>query len=133
MFLNNTILTETTANASANIHWMNNLMLGQNTQPAILAVNTYTNYSSSDYNGFRLNPGADYSFQWTSPEWGVSQDYRDLLASTGADQSRPNKVLPLRRFKTLAEYSAAHQTGCPFRSCWTMTSSSMCRCSTPRT
>ena len=34
-------------------HWMNNLMLGQNSQPAILAVNTYTNYSSSDYNGFR--------------------------------------------------------------------------------
>ncbi len=110
VFLNNTILTETTANASANIHWMNNLMLGQNTQPAILAVNTYTNYSSSDYNGFRPNPGADYSFQWTSPEWGMQQDYRDLLASTGADQSPANHVLPMRRYKTLADYSAAtHQ------------------------
>jgi len=107
MFLNNTILTETSASASANIHWMNNLMLGQNTQPAILAVNTYTNYSSSDYNGFRPNPGADYSFQWTSPEWGVRQDYRDLLESTGADQNPRNKVLAGRRFKTLAEYSAA--------------------------
>ena len=107
VFLNNTILTETSANASANIHWMNNLMLGQNTQPAILAVNTYTNYSSSDYNGFRLNPGADYSFQWTSPEWGVAQDYRDLLASTGADQNPKNKVLAERRYKTLADYSAA--------------------------
>jgi hypothetical protein len=107
MFLNNTILTETSASASANIHWMNNLMLGQNTQPAILAVNTYTNYSSSDYNGFRPNPGADYSFQWTSPEWGVRQDYRDLLESTGADQNPRNKVLAVRRFKTLAEYSAA--------------------------
>ena len=37
MFLNNTILTETTAGSSANIHWMNNLMLGQNSAPAILA------------------------------------------------------------------------------------------------
>lgn len=110
VFLNNTILTETNANSSANVHWKNNLMLGQNSAPAILAVTTYTNYSSSDYNGFRPNPGADYSFQWTSPEWGLSQDYRDLLASTGADQNPRNKVLPVRRFKTLAEYSAAtHQ------------------------
>jgi hypothetical protein len=110
MFINNTILTETNANSSANVHWINNLMLGQNSQPAILAVTTYTNYSSSDYNGFRPNPDADYSFQWTSPEWGMQQDYRDLLASSGSDQNPRNKVLAVRRYKTLAEYSAAtHQ------------------------
>jgi hypothetical protein len=110
VFLNNTILTETNANSSANVHWKNNLMLGQNSAPAIFAVTTYTNYSSSDYNGFRLNPDADYSFQWTSPEWGMQLDYRDLLASTGSDQNPGNKVLAVRRFKTLAEYSAAtHQ------------------------
>ena len=86
MFINNTILTETSAGSSSNVHWMNNLMLGQNSQPAILAVTTYTNYSSSDYNGFRPNPGAPYAFQWTSPEWGKAQDYRDLLASTDSDQ-----------------------------------------------
>lgn len=107
VFLNNTILTETTANSSANVHWKNNLMLGQNSQPAIFAVTTYTNYSSSDYNGFRLNPGATYSFQWTSPEWGKAQDYRDLLASTGNNQNPANKVLPVRRYVSLAEYSAA--------------------------
>ena len=107
IFLNNTILTETSAGSSSNMHWMNNLMLGQNSQPAILAVNTYTNYSSSDYNGFRPNPGAAYAFQWTSPEWGVAQDYRDLLASTAADQNPANKVLPMRRYASLAEYSAA--------------------------
>ena len=107
MFLNNTILTETTAGSSSNVHWKNNLMLGQNSQPAILAVTTYTNYSSSDYNGFRPNPGAPYAFQWTSPEWGRSQDYRDLLASTGSDQSPANKVLAVRRYTGLMEYSAA--------------------------
>jgi len=107
VFLNNTILTETSAGSSANVHWKNNLMLGQNSQPAIFAVTTYTNYSSSDYNGFRPNPDADYSFQWTSPEWSQSQDYRDLLASTASDQNPANKVLPVRRFKTLGEYSAA--------------------------
>jgi hypothetical protein len=107
VFLNNTILTETSAGSSANVHWKNNLMLGQNSQPAIFAVTTYTNYSSSDFNGFRLNPDADYSFQWTSPEWSQQQDYRDLLASTASDQNPPNKVMPVRRFKTLTEYSAA--------------------------
>jgi hypothetical protein len=107
LFLNNTILTETTANSSANVHWMNNLMLGQNSQPAILAVTTYTNYSASDYNGFRPNPGADYAFQWNSPEWGKAQDYRDLLASTGSEQNPANKALAVRRYATLAEYSAA--------------------------
>jgi len=107
VFLNNTILTETTANSSANVHWKNNLMLGQNSQPAILAVTTYTNYSSSDYNGFRPNPGADYAFQWTSPESDKAQDYRDLLSSAGADQNPANKVLTVRRYKNLAEYSAA--------------------------
>jgi len=110
VFLNNTILTETSANSSSNVHWMNNLMLGQNSQPAILAVTTYTNYSSSDYNGFRPNPGAPYAFQWTSPEWNKAQDYRDLLSSIGNNQNPDNKVLAVRRYTSLAEYSAAtHQ------------------------
>jgi hypothetical protein len=39
-------------------------MLGQGTTPAVFSVNTSTSYSSSDYNGFRLNSGAAVSFQW---------------------------------------------------------------------
>ena len=35
------------------------------------AINTFTNYTSSDYNGFRPNPGAEFSFQWNSPGAGV--------------------------------------------------------------
>ena len=65
-FYNNTILTETAGGASANVHWRNNLMLGENSQPAIFTVNTNTNYSSSDYNGFRLNGGKE-AFRWNSP------------------------------------------------------------------
>src|SRR5260370_36002609 len=64
LLYNNTILTETTAGSSANVHWRNNLMLGENSAPPIFSVNTNTNYSSSDYNGFRLNPKAEFSFQW---------------------------------------------------------------------
>jgi hypothetical protein len=78
-------------------------MLGENSSPAIFGVNTYTNYSSSDYNGFRPNPGAAYSFQWNSPPWNILVDYSTLTSRTGS-------ALVSRRFATLDEYGrATHQ------------------------
>jgi hypothetical protein len=110
IYLNNTILSETNIRTTSNSHWMNNLMLGQNSAPAIFAVNTYTNYTSSDYNGFRVNPGAAASFEWSSPPWGVVQDFRDLLAAADGVQTPPDKTLVTRRFATLQAYSAeTHQ------------------------
>ena len=111
LFYNNTILTETSAGSSANTHWRNNLMLGENSGPAIFSVNTYTNYSSSDYNGFRPNPQAEYSFQWNSPPFNVPVDYKGLLlASPERGTARANPGLEMRRYRTLAEYSeATHQ------------------------
>jgi len=108
LFYNNTILTETSAGSSANTHWRNNLMLGENSAPAILSVNTYTNYTSSDYNGFRLNPQADYSFQWNSPPFKTQMDYSGLLsASPERGAARTNPGLEVRRFRSLGEYSKA--------------------------
>src|SRR5260370_24146685 len=102
LFYNNTILTETTAGSSANVHSRNNLILGENSAPAVFSVNTNTNYSSSDYNGFRLNPGAPFSFQWNSPPWSTAADYTGLLSGS--------RALQARQFATLAEYSrATHQ------------------------
>jgi len=124
LFYNNTILSETSAPSSANAHWRNNLILGENSAPAIFSVNTFTNYSSSDYNGFRVNPGANVAFQWTSPASTVSADYSSLLRSPqgseggdgrgrgGVAGSAANRdtSMEARRFKTLAEYSqATHQ------------------------
>src|SRR2546430_2999161 len=129
LFYNNTILTETSAGSSANVHWRNNLMLGENSAPAILSVNTNTNYSSSDYNGFRPNPGEAVAFQWNSPPWNVVSDYSGLLrvtpgAGRGAAISPAGAPVPpsgrgnpganpgfeIRRYATLAEYSkATHQ------------------------
>jgi hypothetical protein len=110
IFLNNTILSETSIRTTSNAHWMNNLMLGENVQPEIFAVNTYSNYTSSDYNGFRVNPGAAESFEWSSPPWGVAQDFRDLLAGGDRVQTPPDKYLVTRHYATLAQYSAdTHQ------------------------
>src|SRR4029079_1621850 len=88
LFYNNTILTETSAGSSANVHWRNNLMLGENSAPAILSVNTNTNYSSSDYNGFRPNPGEAVAFQWNSPPWNVVADYTGLLRAGPGGKGR---------------------------------------------
>ena len=98
IFYNNTILSETTVQGASNIHWRNNLMLGQNSAPAIFNVNTFTSYTSSDYNGFRVNPGAKTSFQWSAPPLGTTADF------TG-----PNRTATLegRSFGTLAEYAKA--------------------------
>jgi hypothetical protein len=64
IFYHNTVTSETSVPSGANTHWLNNLMLGQSTAPAIFSVTTSTPYTSSDYNGFRPNPDAAYSFQW---------------------------------------------------------------------
>jgi len=98
IFYNNTILSETTVGGASNIHWRNNLMLGQNAAPAILSVNTFTSYTSSDYNGFRVNPGAKTSFQWSAPPKGTIADF------TGPDHTAR---LESRSFASLEEYSKA--------------------------
>ncbi len=98
IFYHNTILSETAASATANTHWRNNLFLGENSAPAIFSVNTYTRYSSSDYNGFRPNAGAEYSFQWDTPAAGARADYT-------VDGHRA--ALETRQFRTLDEYRRA--------------------------
>jgi hypothetical protein len=111
LFYNNTILTETTAASSGNVHWRNNLMLGENSAPAILNVNTTTNWSSSDYNGFRPNPGAKVSFLWNSPPSSTAADYsvlRQAPRGRGTD-SVAVPGLEMRSFGSLDEYSKATQ------------------------
>src|SRR5678810_1291053 len=136
LFYHNTILSETQAQGASNVHWRNNLFLGENSSPAIFSINTYTNYSSSDYNGFRPNPGATTSFQWNSPPFSKAADYSSLAgggqgrgaggaagtgrgadAAAGAGRGAApvgrggpavaNRAIESRGFATLAEYSAA--------------------------
>jgi hypothetical protein len=78
---------------ASNEHFRNNLILAQGAAEAVFTVGTFTNYSTSDYNGFRENPSAGIAYQWNSPPFEVAADY-----------VKPPVV---RRFKTLAEYSAA--------------------------
>jgi len=86
---------------ASNMHFRNNLIVGQNARGPVFAIDTHTPWSSSDYNGFFVNGGpiadtgkpAEYAFQWNSPPAGAAVDYKS-----------PREM---RRFKTLAEYSKA--------------------------
>ena len=98
LFYNNTIVSETLAAGTSNTHWRNNLILGENAAPAIFNITTFTDYTSSDYNGFRPNPNVDVAFQWNSPPAGVRVDYNHL---------RHAAQLETRRFATLEEYANA--------------------------
>jgi hypothetical protein len=73
------------------------LFLGENTQPILFDVSTFTNYTTSDYNGFRPNPGVETSFQWSAP------------ASGNADFAGPRHAVALqaRKFATLSSYANA--------------------------
>jgi hypothetical protein len=90
----NTFTSEVLSMSQAsNLHYRNNLILGQGAAPEVFSMETATNYSSSDYNGFRPNPDAAVSFIWKSPPFEKAADF------TGERIDR--------RFRDLGEYSEA--------------------------
>ncbi|MDP2142197.1 MAG: hypothetical protein Q8L20_15420 [Gammaproteobacteria bacterium] len=97
VFYNNTVFSETQGTLQ-NTHWRNNLFLGQNATPALFNITSYTNYSSSDYNGFFAASDSPSPFTWNSPPMSVLADYPG-----------PGKTpqLESRTFSSLAEYSQA--------------------------
>jgi hypothetical protein len=104
-YLNNTYVGEfRQLTPMSNLHLRNNLLLGQDTAPRILSVDTFTNYSSSDYNGFRPNPGSKEAFAWNSPPFGVIRDFYPERRDT---QQNVPIALTQRVFPSLDDYSKA--------------------------
>jgi hypothetical protein len=90
---NNTIIGEGRAGPTSNQHFRNNLIFAQGAFDPVFGVTTSTNYSSSDYNGFRPNSNVEDSFEWSSPPFEKTADYEHAPLT--------------RHFKTLKEYSEA--------------------------
>ena len=90
---NNTIIGEGRAGPASNETFRNNLILAQGAMEPVFAITTYTNYTSSDYNGFRPNAGVADSFEWNTPAFDAAADFE--------------KTPLARHFKTLKEYSEA--------------------------
>lgn len=91
---NNTLICAASAGPASNEQFRNNLILSPGTpDPAFAITATFTNYTSSDYNGFSPNPASPYQFEWNSPPFDVRADYKDEPV--------------VRRYKSFSEYSQA--------------------------
>ena len=89
---NNTFVTEVRPMGPAsNVHYRNNLVLGQGAWPTLFATEDFTRYSTSDYNAFAVATGSEAPFAITAPE-----EYRSYSAERVT-----------RQFADLASYVAA--------------------------
>lgn len=105
-YLNNTYIGEfKQIQPVSNMHLLNNLILGQETQPRVFAVDTFTNYTTSDYNGFRPNKGAKEPFAWNSPPFDEVRNY--YPARKAPELTGQTAPLVQRSFATLADYAKA--------------------------
>jgi hypothetical protein len=95
--------------APSNVHYRNNLILGKSETPETFAVETNTNYSDSDYNGFRPNEGAEFSFEWSSPPFSQRANFPGEMGALSVQQQArlEQQMRETRRFKTLKEYTEA--------------------------
>lgn len=59
----------------SNVHFRNNLFVADGWRKPLFEVRTFTNYSSSDHNGFGPSVGAPANFGWSSPDFAVQADY----------------------------------------------------------
>jgi hypothetical protein len=89
---NNTLLTEAhQMGPASNLHFRNNLILGEGAWPEVFSVETFTPWSTSDFNGFSAASGAS-QFAWAGPA-GAEPNY-DARAAR-----------PVQSFATLQAYS----------------------------
>ena len=75
IYYHNTFAARMAAEAASNCHLRNNLILGWWPGEPLFSMDTFTNYSSSDHNGFCPDPGAAVSFIWTSPPFETPRDF----------------------------------------------------------
>ena len=99
--------------AASNVHYRNNLILGKSETLETFAVETNTNYSSSDYNGFRPNEGAEFSFEWSSPPMSMRANFPGEAghASTQQQSAARSQARERRRFKTLEGIQRRDRSG----------------------
>jgi hypothetical protein len=96
----NTIIGEQAAgDPAANVHWRNNLIMGRGTPDrGVMRWANSTEAYSSDYNGYRPNPGVKEQYRWLAPapgktayqpERGATKAFETLAglrAATGQEQ-----------------------------------------------
>ncbi|MBN2240547.1 MAG: hypothetical protein JW712_12305 [Dehalococcoidales bacterium] len=119
-YYHNTFATRVLAEQASNYHFRNNLILAQKPSETVFSVDTFTDYTTSDYNGFLPGPEAEYSFTWKSPPSGTMKDYNNprnehscgSLAeySRATGQDRNSILIDYSIFVNLAQADPDHVT-----------------------
>jgi hypothetical protein len=91
--LNNTIIGEGRPTPAQNMHFRNNLIVGEGLTDPVFALTSSSNTNDADYDGFRPNPGKDDAFEWNTPPDGVLHAYDQAPVA--------------RKFKSLTEMAGA--------------------------
>lgn len=98
----------------SNVHFRNNLFLGDGWADPVFNPRTYTNYSSSDYNGFRPNPGVTDAFEWTSPDFQEKADYaRDMTVRELDSLEAYRETTGQERHSVLVDYDIFQDAAAP--------------------
>ena len=96
----NTLIGEQTGGAASNMHYRNNLFIGRGAAQGVMRWVNVTNAHSSDYNGYRPNPGATEQYRWQAP--GRTANFATLAAlSAATGQERHGVELDLGAFENL--------------------------------
>jgi len=117
----NTFVAENgTATGYSNVHFRNNLFIGtDHPRKYVFRMESYTSYSTSDYNGFRINQTDKPSFSWGMPEGALrqydpkpeNQEFTTLETyskTSGLDSNSHTVELDIFRSMTLPDPSHPH-------------------------
>jgi len=93
--------------AASNVHYLNNLIVGVDDGQPVFSVESNTNYTSSDYNGFRPNPGAATAFGWSTPPFDVQALFPGEAGAlpARAQAEYETQFREARSYATLADYA----------------------------
>ena len=106
----NTLIGEQTGGAASNMHYRNNLFIGRGAAQGVMRWVNANSVYSSDYNGYRPNPGATEQYRWQTP--GGTANFSTLKAfSAATGQERNGVELDVDTFEkmTLPDPAKRHQ------------------------
>jgi hypothetical protein len=97
----NTLIGEQTGGPASNMHYRNNLFIGRNAAQGVMRWANATGAYSSDYNGYRPNPGVAEQYRWQAPAGGARSFPTLAAMSAATGQERHGVELDLDVFEKM--------------------------------
>ena len=105
----NTLIGEQSGGPASNMHYRNNLFIGRNADQGVMRWSNVTLAYSSDYNGYRPNPGVAAQYGWQAPDGSKSfATLAELRAATGQERHGVEVGLDIFETMTLPDPAKRH-------------------------